>query len=88
MAEARDLEEPPPSNPGAGSTGYVTREAIGLTLIGVLVNIGVTVALAVDAAWYVCVGAGIAAPIILVVLLKVAHHHVGAMKRLADWLTH
>ena len=48
----------------------------------------VTRALAVDARWYVCVAAGITAPIVLVVVLKLAHQHVGAMKRLADWLTH
>jgi hypothetical protein len=75
-------------NHTAGSTGYVTREAIGLTLIGVLVNIGVTVGLAVNAVWYVSLSAGIAAPVVLVVALKLAHHHIGAMKRLADWLTH
>jgi hypothetical protein len=75
-------------NHTAGSTGYVTREAIGLTLIGVLVDIGVTVGLAVSGAWYVSVAAGISAPILLVVLLKLAHHRIGAMKRLADWLTH
>jgi hypothetical protein len=75
-------------NHTAGSTGYVTREAIGLTLIGVLVNIGVTVGLAVSGAWYVSVGTGIAAPVVLVVVLKLSHHHIGAMKRLADWLTH
>jgi len=87
VTEVQDPEAAEPS-PTAGSTGYVTREAIGLTLIGVLVNIGVTVGLAVNAAWYVSVGAGLAAPIVLVVLLKATHHHVGAMKRLADWLTH
>ncbi|MFL5912117.1 MAG: hypothetical protein ACJ768_16275 [Gaiellaceae bacterium] len=87
MAAAEEPAQAPPEH-GAGSTGYVTREAIGLTLIGVLVNIGVTVGLAVNAAWWVSVCAGIAAPVVLVVLLKASHHHIGAMKRLADWLTH
>ena len=72
----------------AGSTGYVTLEAVGLTLIGVLVNIGVTVAIGIHGAWFVRVGAGIAAPALLALAIKATHARHGAMKRLADWLTH
>jgi hypothetical protein len=72
----------------AGSTGYVTLEAVGLTLIGVLVNIGVTIGIAIHGAWFVRVGVGVAAPLLLALAIKATHARAGAMKRLADWLTH
>jgi len=34
------------------------------------------------------VGAGIAAPVLLAIGIKATHARHGAMKRLADWLTH
>ena len=76
-----------PAEP-AGSTGYVALEAVGLTLLGVLVNLGVMVGLAVKGPWFVRVAAGLAAPLALTLLIKSAHSRVGAMKHLADWLTH
>lgn len=65
-----------------------TLQATGLTLIGVLVSIGVTVAFGIDGAWWLrlAVGAGTAAG--LIALVGLVGRRTPILTRLADWLMH
>ena len=58
----------------------------GITLLGVLLSIGITVGFGISGAWYVRVLAGVAATALLVVVVKLgtsAGH--GPVARLARW---
>ena len=59
----------------------------GLTLIGVLLSIGVTVAFGVRGEWWVRVLAGAATTVVLVVLVKASTKSGrGPVMRLANWV--
>jgi len=59
----------------------------GITLLGVLLSIGVTVAMGLSAAWWVRLAAGLATTLALAVVVKVgsASGH-GPLARLANWM--
>lgn len=58
----------------------------GITLLGVLLSIGLTVAFGITAAWYVRVAAGLATTVLLVVVVKLGTAAGrGPIARLAHW---
>lgn len=63
-------------------------EGIGLTLIGVIVSMGLTVGLGVQGQWWVRVLCGAATSIGFTAIVKLAHSRASVLKRFADWLTH
>jgi hypothetical protein len=59
----------------------------GITLLGVLLSIGVTVGMGLDAAWWVRVLAGLATTVVLSVVVKVGSSSGrGPLARMADWM--
>ncbi|HEV2774442.1 MAG TPA: hypothetical protein VGV90_02515 [Solirubrobacteraceae bacterium] len=59
----------------------------GITLLGVLLSIGVTVGMGLDAAWWARVLAGLATTMVLGVIVKVGSSAGrGPLARLADWM--
>lgn len=67
---------------------YRTLEGVGITLIGIVITLSVTVALAIHGVWWAKVLGGVATAVAFTALVKAGHHWGGLMKRLADWLTH
>lgn len=58
----------------------------GITLLGVLLSIGMTVGFGISGAWYVRVGAGVASTVLLVIVVKVGTSAGrGPIARLAHW---
>ncbi len=71
---------------GERSSTAVTLTATGVTLLGVLLSIGVTVGLGVSAAWWVRLVVGGGATVALVVVVKVTTRKGrGPLARLANW---
>ncbi len=59
----------------------------GITLLGVLSSIGVTVAFGIDAAWWVRVLAGVATTLALSVIVKLGSSAGrGPLARMANWM--
>jgi VIT1/CCC1 family predicted Fe2+/Mn2+ transporter len=59
----------------------------GITLLGVLLSIGVTVGIGVSGAWWVRVVAGVATTLVLAVVVKVGSRAGrGPLARLANWM--
>ena len=59
----------------------------GITLLGVLLSIGVTVGMGLDAAWWVRVLVGLATTLVLSVIVKVGSAAGrGPLARMADWM--
>lgn len=59
----------------------------GITLLGVVLSIGVTVALGLQAAWWIRVLAGLATTLALGVLIKLGSSTGrGPIARLANWM--
>ena len=59
----------------------------GLTLLGVLLSIGVTVGLGISGAWWLRVLVGMATTLVLVVLVKFATASGrGPIARIANWV--
>ena len=70
---------------GRSSTA-VTLTAAGVTLLGVLVSIGVTVGLGVSGPWWLRAGAGVASTVVLVAVVKLTTRKGrGPLARLANW---
>ncbi len=68
------------------SSTAVTLTAAGVTLLGVLLSIGVTVGLGISGPWWLRVGAGFASTVALVVLVKLTTRKGrGPLARLANW---
>lgn len=64
----------------------VTLTAAGVTLLGVLLSIGVTVGLGVSGPWWVRVASGLASTVALVILVKATTRTGrGPLARLANW---
>ena len=58
----------------------------GITLLGVLLSIGLTVGFGITAVWYVRVAAGVATTVLLVVIVKLGTSSGrGPIARLAHW---
>lgn len=59
----------------------------GITLLGVLLSIGVTVGMGLDAVWWVRVLVGLATTLVLSVIVKVGSSAGrGPLARMADWM--
>ena len=59
----------------------------GITLLGVLLSIGVTVGMGLDAPWWVRVLAGLATTLVLSVIVKLGSSAGrGPLARMADWM--
>lgn len=59
----------------------------GITLLGVLLSIGVTVGMGIDAAWWVRMLAGLATTLALSVIVKLGSAAGrGPLARMADWM--
>lgn len=72
---------------GDRSSQDVTLTAAGLTLLGVIVSIGVTVGLGIDGAWWLRLGVGVASSAALVALAAWATSTGrGALARFANWV--
>lgn len=68
------------------SSTAVTLTAAGVTLLGVLLSIGVTVGFGISGPWWLRLGAGLASTVVLVVVVKLATQHGrGPLARLANW---
>ena len=72
-----------------GLDGHAVQlEALGVTLFGVILSIGVTVGLGVKGAWWVRLASGLGSFVLLLVLFGVvARPGRGPLSRLARWLT-
>jgi hypothetical protein len=59
----------------------------GITLLGVLLSIGVTVGMGLDAAWWVRVLVGLATTLVLSVIVKLGSSAGrGPLARMAEWM--
>lgn len=59
----------------------------GITLLGVLLSIGVTVGMGLDAAWWVRLLVGLATTLVLSVIVKVGSSAGrGPLARMANWM--
>lgn len=59
----------------------------GITLLGVLLSIGVTVGMGIDAAWWVRMLVGLATTLVLSVIVKLGSSAGrGPLARMADWM--
>jgi hypothetical protein len=65
----------------------LTLQSVGITLLGVLFSIGVTVGFGVTGAWWLRLGAGVATTIALVVLVGTLGRRTRLLRRLANWMT-
>jgi hypothetical protein len=75
---------------GDGSSsdqGRLTLQAVGITLLGVLASIGVTVALGVTAAWWLRIVADAATTVGLALSVALLGTRTNLLTRLADWIT-
>lgn len=69
------------------SSTDVTLTAAGLTLLGVILSIGVTVGFGVGGPWWVKIGAGAASSVLLVFIASWATSTGrGTLARLANWI--
>ena len=69
------------------SSTAVSPTALGITLLGVIVSIGVSVGLGIRAEWWVRAALGLLTVVFLAALVKVSTRSGhGRLARLADWL--
>lgn len=71
-----------------GSTSRtITLTASGITLLGVLLSVGVTVAFGISGVWWVRVAAGVGTTVVLIVVVKLGTSSGrGPLARLAGWI--
>jgi hypothetical protein len=62
-------------------------QAAGLTLLGVILSIGVTVGMGLSGAWWLRVGLGAAVCVVLAVVVAFGARHTPVLSRLARWIT-
>ncbi len=71
---------------GERSSTAVTLTAAGVTLLGVLLSIGVTVGLGISGPWWLRAGVGVMSTVALVALVKLTTRKGrGPLARLANW---
>jgi hypothetical protein len=71
---------------GASTSKSLTLTAGGITLLGVLLSVGVTVGFGIEAEWWIRVLAGLATTMVLVVGVKLGTSAGrGPIARLARW---
>ena len=63
-----------------------TLQATGVTLIGVLASIGVTVGFGIAGPWWLRAAAGAATSVVLIALVGVLGRRTPLLTRFADWL--
>lgn len=66
-----------------------TLRAMGITLLGVILSVSVTVAFGLDGPWWMRAGAALATAVALVVAIKLgtSQGSHGPVTRAADWIT-
>ncbi len=68
------------------SSASLTLTTGGITLLGVLLSMGITVALGVKAAWWIRLLAGLGTTVVLIVVVKLGTASGrGPVARLANW---
>lgn len=65
----------------------LTLQAAGVTLLGVFLSIGVTVAFGVAQAWWIRLLAGVGTTVGLAVCVALLGTRTSLLVRLADWIT-
>ncbi len=81
-----------PSSAGEAEAGERTSRSLnlstgGITLLGVLLSIGVTVGMGLTTAWWVRVVAGLATTAVLTLIVKLGSNAGrGPVARLAEWM--
>jgi len=65
----------------------LTLEAAGITLIGVILSIGLTVGFGLKTELWIRVLAGLGTSVALVVLVKLSSSEAAALRRAANWIT-
>ncbi len=80
-------EAEPAGRSDAGRDSRLTLQAVGLTLLGVLSSIGVTVGSAIAAAWWIQIAAGVATTVGLAFAVALLGTRTRLLTRLADWIT-
>jgi hypothetical protein len=65
-----------------------TLTAVGVTLLGIILSLAVSVGLGIRGTWWLRVGAGAATAILLVVTIKLGTRHGsrGLLARVARWI--
>ncbi len=87
LASIRMADEPEQENGQVGDDRALTLQAAGITLLGVLVSIGVTVGFGLTAAWWVRLLAGAGTTVAMAVLIAVLGTRTSLLARLANWIT-
>lgn len=76
---------------GSESRGddHRTLRAMGVTILGVILSVGVTVGFGLTGAWWMRVLAGVASMVVLVVVVKLGTRQGarGPVTRAASWIT-
>ena len=73
------------STPEAGAVRSLT--STGITLLGVLLSIGITVGLGIPSRWWIRLAAGAAVVVLLGLAIKLgSSDHRGLIARLANWI--
>lgn len=67
-------------------SGRLTLQATGVTLLGVILSISLTIAFGIKTAIWIKVLAGFATAVLLVAVVKLSSHESAALRRAADWL--
>ena len=78
---------PPDESQEMDRNTRLSLEAAGITLIGVIVSIGLTVAFGLKTQLWARVLAGAATSAVLVLLVKVGSSEGAALRRAANWIT-
>jgi high-affinity Fe2+/Pb2+ permease len=64
----------------------LTLQSVGLTLLGVILSIGVTVGFGLSGPWWLRLFLGVATTVGLVVAVGLLGRKTKALRRLADWI--
>ena len=65
----------------------LTLEAAGITLIGVILSISLTVGFGLQTALWIKVGAGVLTGVLLTAAVKLSASEGAGLRRLANWIT-
>lgn len=65
----------------------LTLQSVGLTLVGVIVSIAITVAFGIVGPWWFRLGLGIGTAVGLIVLVGYAGRRTSLLAKLADFIT-
>lgn len=78
---------PTPSANEQGEDQRLALQTAGITLLGVLISIGVTVALGIKTAWWTRIAIGLATTMGLAFAVAILGTRTTVLARLTDWIT-